>query len=183
MVVDKRVLRSRKRSPRVEEHVGTVKFGAPEGSGGRPLKDTNFAYPLADMQIWFLAPGANRKITYPLADMQIWVLALGANRKKTYPLADMQIWWLPNSRPFWAPKFDRFYVPPGPSPTLCDRSRYICTRSSTTTRYLLKQMLICSLRHHATSPCANCPKLLYEIPRPLSFASLPSPTYLLSSQI
>jgi hypothetical protein len=163
VVVDKRVLRSRKRSPRVEEHVGTVKFGAPEGSGGRPLKDTNFAYPLADMQIWFLAPGANRK--------------------KTYPLADMQIWCLPNSRPFWAPKFDRFYVPPGPSPTLCDRSRYICTRSSTTTRYLLKQMLICSLRHHATSPCANCPKLLYEIPRPLSFASLPSPTYLLSSQI
>ena len=63
-------------------------------------------------------------------------------------------------------KFDYFYVPRAlcrPYATVHESD----TRSSMTSRYLLWQALTHSHRHHSTSRCGNCSKLLYEVLRTL----------------
>ena len=158
MSVDAYKLRSRKRSLRVEEHVGTVKFWAQEGS----LK-VNVFYLLAEMKIWYLALGTKDKITYPLADMQTRYMALGEKAKShvrwricKYGAFQCRI------RDPSGPQIRLFKRAPVPLPTLFDRPRERYTRSSTTSRYLPEQALPYFIRHHATSRCVNCSQLLYE---------------------
>jgi hypothetical protein len=73
------------------------------------------------------------------------------------------------------PKLDCFHVPRAlcrPFATVYESD----TRSSMTSRYLLRQALTHSHRYHSTSRCFNCSKLFYEVLRH-SFASIPSPTH------
>jgi hypothetical protein len=76
MWVDDYVLRFHKRSLRVDGHAG---MGQILGTGR--VFESKITYPLAYIQLWFLALGAKRKITYPPADMpadmRFWFLALG----------------------------------------------------------------------------------------------------------
>ena len=71
MWVDAYVLRSRKRSLRVEEHAGTVNFGAKLGF----LKG-KITYPLADMQMWCLPSAEFATLQGPKFDCFYVPLAL-----------------------------------------------------------------------------------------------------------
>jgi hypothetical protein len=83
------------------------------------------------------------------------------------------MWCLPSGEfaILQGPKFDCFYVPLA----LCRPLAAIYesnTRSSMTSRYILRQALPHSLLHHATSRCGNCFEIFYKF-----FKSFDTDTY------
>jgi hypothetical protein len=109
MLVDEYVLRSRKRSLRVDEHVATVRLGAQEGSPknqniisasgyaisvfGTRGKTQNYI-PASAYAISVFGTRGKTQDHIPASAYAISVLPLGAKRKSTYLPADIQFQFL-----------------------------------------------------------------------------------------